>query len=316
MGAAASKSETYINACVRAGLSVVNNTIASVSSTATQTIDIDFSGCKGLNIGELDLTQLSQMDLSAFSSAVNSTDMDAQLKSAISAAVNSEAKSGLLTIADADGHVETDIVETLTLTIKNECQAIASGGSDQLINFKMTYCENANIGYFNFEQTSQMMLDAIAKSESMSEAISNLVDEVDAASDVKSKGQDITLIILGIVALVLFLVFGGLDFVVKSIFSISFWFLLSLGVTIGAGYFTLAPMFGWKPSKQIKDDDDDATRESKRKYNKKMEEVAGIVTSLGLLATLGTGWVFKIQKGKAKKVKVISQAAPVPPTIN
>lgn len=218
MGSATSKAENYVNACITAGIEVVNRTLSKTESHVDQTVHLDFSHCTNVNISHIDISQLVQVNVSAATTALTSTDLTDEIRQAVQDAAESGAEAGLLE-AGSETKIVSDITLRVTDAITNECQALASAFTQNLVELNFSYCSDVNISYMKVGQTAKIVEHAFTKSKNISKVKRELTDEVEENSTSKAKGFDPTLIIIAIVILVVVLMLFPVEGVVNAIFA-------------------------------------------------------------------------------------------------
>lgn len=297
MGASQSSARTYVDNCIRAGMSVVNQTIAEANANSQSIVEFDLTGCENVNMSHLDISQVVSFDVSATSKALVSNDLDQKISDLISATASAQAQAGLF-IAGSESEIITRTTTELTVAIKNLCSSISSSFATMLVNFHMPYCKNVNMSFMTIGQRSDMVNKAMTESQDFNKVRQDLEQAVSAASKATAKGMDITLILIAVVAVILFLVFGGVEFVVKQMLSPYMWFLVSALVTVVGGYLAVSSGIGTWPSKKGQD-------------NSSIKTVGLIMGGVGAAAAAGTGWLVA-KKGGVSGFGSKSAPAPTP----
>lgn len=303
MGASSSKAEVYINTCINAGISVVNKTVASAETRVFSSADINVEHCDYVDISHLDFSQTVQLNMEAAAKALNNTGIENDIREKIKAAAESGAEAAI-GFADSTGKIVEDITNTLTEAISNECSGIASGLADLIVSVHVTYCSEAHISYLTTTQRANMISKAFSSSDNLNKAKQSLVEEVEAASKSKAKGWDITWIVLGIVAVIFLVVFGGFDVVAKSLLSVSFWFLLGLAATCFGGWMCISTFILKWPSSIPKATDSKEVIDKKAARNKSVLKWGEIVLGVGSIVSIITGFIFVKQHSSTKKIIV------------
>lgn len=302
MGAASSKSEVYINSVIQAGVSAVNTTLSKAETRVTSAVEINFDHCEHVDISHLDFKQAVKMDLQSAASSLTSNELNQDVRDKVQAAAEAGAEAAI-GFANADSKIIEDIVNKVTVAITNECSSISSGLANLLVSIHATYCGDAHLSYVNVNQRVEAIAKAISKSENMNAVKQDLIAEVEAIAKSKAKGWNISWIIMAVVALVFVFMFGGLEIVAKSVLSVSFWFLLGLAATGFGGYMCISSFTGTWPSKKIdksKETPEDVKKKQDR--NKSVLEWGSIITGIGAVVSLATGFVFTKQHAPKKVI--------------
>ena len=296
MGASQATSRTYVDNCIKAGLSVVNQTIAEANANAQSFVEFDLTGCENVNMSHMKISQAVSFDVSATSKALVNNDLSQKISDIISATATAEAQAGLF-VAGAESEIITRTVTELTTSIRNLCSSISSSFASMLVNLHMPYCKNIDMSFMTIEQRGTMVNKAAAESEDFNKVKQDLEQQVAAASKASAKGMDITLILIAVVVVALFFVFGGVEFAVKQLLSPYMWFLVSALVTIAGGYLTISSGIGTWPSKKGRD-------------NSTIRTVGLIMGGIGATVAVGSGWLVS-KKGGVAGMGARPAAAPV-----
>lgn len=287
-----SRAETYVNMCIQAAISVINNTVAVAEGEANKIVNVDLSFCENLKDVKFDIDQSSTFNLKAASEALNRSDLATDVKSAVNAAANSEAKAGVVFGAESRSKVVTDVTDQITTTVMNETKSIAHAMDNQEFNFKAPHCKNWDGVIVIVNQKSNVVAESFAKSESMTLVRESLVAEVVAATKSTAIGFDPTLIVLAVLAIVAIIFLGPALFGMKVLFSPMLWFCVGLGVIAIGVYLDISTATHTWPS---------GSDDSSSKKNNML--IGGSVTAgVGTLLSGITGYMMFKKKPVAPKL--------------
>jgi hypothetical protein len=249
MGNSSSAAVSYVDQCLTAGISVVNEAVADAQAHSTQELIFNFAGCKNITISNWDVSQMVQIDLTSMAKMLVDNDVMNDMKSAISNAAESEAKAGL-SFADSRTEVISDITMKLSTEIKNSCRALASSLSSQLIAWDMPYCENANVSFMKFGQQVKMVSSVVTDSENVNKVKQELVSQVEQHATSKATGLDPTAMVLIIVLVVLVVVGAPILGGMKLLGSPWLWMIVGVVAGLSGFYFDISTQTHTWPSKK------------------------------------------------------------------
>lgn len=285
-----SKAEVFVDNVIKAGVSVVNETVQSNRGYIDQSIIFDFHSCSGAKFGEIDLKQDATLDIQGILKVFSSTDIDGRVESAMKGQATAEALGGM-GVQNSTSEVVMNQLTDLSRAIVNNIKAI----NDQSIVQTQKYsCSGPSGGLeiraFDVHQTATVIARQVTQANNVTKIKQEIVDTIDADATAKTKGWDPTFVVLAIVAAVCVFTFGGIGFAGKTITSPKFLVLVSAVATFFGIYVLLSSWIGTWPSKKVDEIvDSDAVIAQKKKTNAQVRVGAAVVTGILGVITIGLG---------------------------
>lgn len=287
MGAQISKAETYVNDIIKAGVSVVEETITEASSPVTQTQLISLRNCHGIKIDTIRMSQYSMVNTTVLATIMNSTDLASKIDSAVKVAAESEALAGF-GFSDSVSRAVVNKTIDMSHAIANSTRAAIDTSISQIQSFSCESSTDVNIKMIDMQQTAKAIARLVVQNDNINSIKQEIIDKIDAESKSKTKGYDpMALILLGVAVFAVFTL-GSFGLGAKILTSAKFWTLVSGIFTLFASYFVLASFIGTWPAKKIDElIDKEPEIEKKKEFNKKERIISMFLTGAFGLVTAG-----------------------------
>ena len=233
---------------VKIAINVLNEATQMCQTQVLESQDLSISDNRGgsVNIGEINWSEVINMDISCTQSSTSQNSIDNSLQQTISQIAKAVGQAFSLTGNSASSQNNTKLWTDIGVTIKNvynqKCKDILE--TSQGVSIKNNVNEEVTIASLNFSEQIDGMTQCIQNDESVSNVKNQIKQNIEqkAESIIESLLGPLFAILLIIIVIIAVILFGG----VKSLTN---WkFILALAVIILI-YLGLAAFLKWWPFK-------------------------------------------------------------------
>jgi hypothetical protein len=292
MGATTSKASSVVDSVINAGMSVMKTTASNSVTPVTNINQIHIKGCKGVVIDNVSMKNWAKVDVESFTKAISSVDLQMDIENIMKSTAKSEAKGGL-GYTESEAAAFSDSITDLTMAVKEATTSFAEASTSNINDITCEDSQDITLRNINMENFTSMMVKQVTESASVTKARQSLIQQIVQDAKSKATGWDITGILIAIIVIIAFVLFGGLGLIAKTLTSISFWMLASGAITGLSVYGLISSWIGTWPSQKIdvdKDSEDVIVKKTKR--NKTIRTISGIALPIATVATIGFGYAF------------------------
>jgi hypothetical protein len=303
MGLQFSKSKVAVDSVIKAGISVLTETVAAARVPVTQQQDFNIADCTIAN-SHIELSQICSVNFSSLLTQIGDQQLQTQIANQVSAAASAAATAGLGLSGAAADTVVNSLVDVSQQIIKSAQSSLVGD-----IHMEQSFtCTKGSVtgSYITMDQAVNSVIRLITTNSGFVSATQNIKNQIDAIAASKATGYDPFAIFgLALIALIV-LVIGGVAVGLKGVQqpmqllqNPKFWLAVIGGLSFADAVF-IAMYFANKwPYKAVDEQlDSSSSLAAKLKYNRAMVTGAGIF--LGAGAAAGAGVVGYMAYGHRK----------------
>ncbi|MDR3542169.1 MAG: hypothetical protein P4L69_14545 [Desulfosporosinus sp.] len=295
MGASYAKASNFVDSLIEVGTSVTVQAIADNKAHISQENVIVISGDCHIKVDVLHMENYARIDLKALASTMTSADFQTSIKETIEQKAKTDAKAAI-GIAYADSMAVQHTVTRISNAVISSCSSFVNSDTIQKNMIGCSDHGSLDTRIIDMVNTVNEIQATISKSKTVTTAKSECVKEIDQETGATAKGWDITLMVVAIVVVVLVFTLGGVDIVAMNVVKPSTWLIVGLLVTFW-GLWNLDKGY---THNTILPTDTEQEKQKKQSWHAKDKRIGWILTGIGAVVSLITGFIFVTQHKKTK----------------